>query len=222
MQHGNAKRIGIFGGSFDPVHNGHLEIAKACQSQARLDSIWFVPTAHQPLKPGGPIAPSDDRLAMLQRAIAGRREWEISTIELDRGGVSYTCDTLAEMHRRQPDADLFFLLGADSLAEFTQWRKPVDVCRLATLLIVRRPESPPPDLPRLAEFAKKEGLNSIRAEEVAMPETPISSSELRQAIARGDEQWKDWTPPAVAQLITERNLYGPAEGSPAGKPDAAK
>ena len=87
-------RVGIFGGSFDPVHCGHLELGRCCRDQAQLDRIWFVPAAHQPFKPDGPFAANADRLTMLNLAIEGEKGFEISTLELDRGGMSYTVDTL--------------------------------------------------------------------------------------------------------------------------------
>jgi len=183
-------RLGIFGGSFDPVHRGHLVLADCCLEQAQLDAIWFVPAAEQPLKPQGPRASAAHRLAMLERALASRDEFQVSTIELERGGVSYTVDTLEAIHDQQPSAELFFLMGADSLAELPRWHRAAEVCQLATPLIVRRAgaEVPPDFL------------------QVEMPATPVSSSQIRELIAEG-KSWKELVPPAIAEYINKHNLY---------------
>ena len=131
-------RIGVFGGSFDPVHLGHLLLAECCWRQAALDRVLFVPAAQQPHKPQAPRGGDADRVAMLRLAIAGRPEFDVSTIEIDRGGVSYTVDTLRALRAAEPDAELFFLMGADSLADLPQWREPAAICELATPLVVRR------------------------------------------------------------------------------------
>ncbi len=115
-------RLGIFGGSFDPSHNGHLRLAECCAEQAGLDAVWFVPAGVSPFKPHGPVASCADRLAMLRLAVEGLAGREISTLEIDRGGISYTADTLRQIHAARPDARLFFLMGADSLHDLPEWR----------------------------------------------------------------------------------------------------
>ncbi|MEN0111436.1 MAG: nicotinate (nicotinamide) nucleotide adenylyltransferase, partial [Planctomycetota bacterium] len=125
-------RLGVFGGSFDPVHIGHVRLARACRDQASLDRVWFVPAATQPHKPGGPVASGEDRLAMLRLALADEPGLEASPIELDRGGVSYTVETLRAIAESQPAAELFFLMGADTLRDLPNWREPGEVLRLAT------------------------------------------------------------------------------------------
>ena len=199
-------RIGLFGGSFDPVHRGHLLLAECCWRQARLDRVEFLPTAQQPLKPRGPVASEADRAAMLGLAIADRPEFALSLIEIERGGVSYTVDTLRQLRDERPDAELFFLMGADSLADFPTWREPAAICELATPLVVRRAGTPPPDFDALAAFVSTERLAAIRAHEVEMPATPISSSNIRRLIAeRG--AWQSLVPENVAAYIEERGLY---------------
>jgi nicotinate-nucleotide adenylyltransferase len=199
-------RIGILGGSFDPVHVGHLRLADSCWSQASLDRVEFTPTARQPLKPGGPEAADADRVAMLRLAIDGRAEFAVSTIEIDRGGFSYTIDTLRHLHAAQPASELYFLMGADSLADFPHWRDPAEICRLATPLVVRRAGSPEPVFDALRPFMSVTRLAQIRAAQIEMPATPISSSEIRQLIASGGE-WKSLVPAPVAEFIVERRLY---------------
>src|SRR5947207_5553979 len=113
-------RLGIFGGSFDPVHNAHLALARACQRQATLDEVWFTPTAIQPLKHQGPRATNSQRVEMLRLAIGDEPSWRGCTIEIDRGGFSYTDDTLRQIHEQLPDVDLFFLIGADALQDVSK------------------------------------------------------------------------------------------------------
>ena len=199
-------RLGIFGGSFDPVHNGHMLLADCCLSQAALDEIWFVPTAHQPLKPAGPVASNAHRLAMLQHACADQAAFKISRIEIDRGGVSYSIDTLEGIHAELPEAELFFLMGADSLADLPEWHRPGDICRLATPLVVHRAETARPDLRVLHEFVSADRLQQIREYQIEMPPTAISSSEIRELIASGGE-WQEFVPPGVANYIREHQLY---------------
>lgn len=199
-------RIGLFGGSFDPVHRGHLLLAECCWRQAQLDRVEFVPTAQQPLKPRGPVASEMDRAAMLRLAIADRLEFALSLIEIERGGVSYTIDTLRQFRSKWSDAELFFLMGADSLADFPTWREPATICELATPLVVRRAGNPPPNFDALASLVAAERLAEIRSLEVEMPATPISSSEIRRLIAAGRE-WQSFVPERVAAYIAENGLY---------------
>jgi nicotinate-nucleotide adenylyltransferase len=199
-------RIGLFGGSFDPVHRGHLLLAECCWRQALLDRVEFLPTAQQPLKPRGPVANEADRAAMLRLAIADRPEFALSLIEIERGGVSYTVDTLRQLRDERPDAELFFLMGADSLADLPTWREPAAICELATPLVVRRAGTPTPAFDGLAKLVSAERLAAIRAHEVEMPATPISSSNIRQLIAEGGA-WQSLVPERVAEYIDERGLY---------------
>lgn len=199
-------RLGLFGGSFDPVHNGHLALADSCADQASLNEVWLMPTAHQPLKPPGPRASDADRLAMLRLALADRPRLKVSQLEIDRGGVSYTVDTLAEVHAQFPEAQLYFLMGADSLADFPRWHQPGKICELATPLVVRRAGSPAPDFNVLNSLVSPEQLDVIRESQVEMPAVPISSSQIRQLIAEGRD-WKVLLPPAVADYIGEQHLY---------------
>jgi len=199
-------RVGIFGGSFDPVHRGHLVLANCCLEQAELDAVWFVPAAEQPLKPNGPRASGTRRLAMLELAVEDCAEFSVSTTELDRGGVSYTVDTLESLCEEEPTAELFFLTGADSLAELPRWHRAAEVCKLATPLIVHRAGAEAPDFRILHNFLSAEQANKIEQLQVEMPATPISSSQIRQLIAAG-EAWDEMVVPKVAEYIREHALY---------------
>jgi nicotinate-nucleotide adenylyltransferase len=202
----SAMRIGVFGGSFDPVHRGHVLLAECCRVQAALDRVLFVPTARQPHKPHSPRASNADRLAMLELAIAGRPEFTASPLELERGGVSYTVDTLRAISAQNPGAKLYLLLGADSLADLPTWREPTVICALATPLAVSRPGWAAPNVDALEGITSPERLEEARALRVEMPATPISSSGIQRVIANGGE-WQSLVPPAVAEYIVTRGLY---------------
>lgn len=189
----DAQRIGLFGGSFDPVHNGHLALAEACREQAGLDAIWFVPTATQPHKPHGPVAGDEERVAMLR--LAGV---EVSMIEIERGGVSYTVDTLRSLNEAHPTVEWFLLMGADTLLDLPNWREPLEVIRLAKPLVVGRPGS--------ANVALPELLGKVGYETIDMPPAAISSSEMRRRVAAG-QSIEGLTPSAVVDFIRERGLY---------------
>jgi nicotinate-nucleotide adenylyltransferase len=203
-------RIGVFGGTFDPVHVGHLRLAECCQRQGRLDEVWFVPANRQPHKPDGPAASGDDRAAMLRLATGGAPGQVVWTGELERGGTSYTVDTLREIAAREPGAELFFLMGADSLADLPHWREARAVCELAVPLVVRRAGRPEPDFDVLAGLVSAARLAEFRAAQVEMPETPISSSDIRRLVAEGGN-WRELVPPLVADYIGQRGLYARLE-----------
>ena len=195
-------RLGIFGGSFDPVHNAHLAIARACQRQARLDEVWFTPTAIQPLKQKGPRATDGRRLEMLRLAIQNEPSWRVCTIEIDRGGFSYTVDTLRQIHEGLPDTDLFFPIGADALQDVAKWREPREIFRMATPLVVCRPVQPVPDFDQLKLLC----TTDTQPQSIEMPVTDVSSSEIRRRVAAG-EPIDNLVPDAVAEFITQHRLY---------------
>ncbi len=222
-------RLGIFGGSFDPVHNAHLELARAAQRQAALDEVWFTPAAVQPLKHQGPHATDDQRLAMLRLATSAEPTWHICPLEIDRGGMSYTVDTLQQIHADRPADELFFLLGADALDDVAQWRGPDEIVRLATLLVARRADGPAPDFAFLESVATRRVGTAHQADQrdagssggrcppykpqaIDMPPMQTSSSEVRRRLAAGATV-NDLVPPAVAQYIAQRGLYCAASAS---------
>lgn len=205
-------RLGIFGGSFDPVHNGHLALARACQAQAVLDEIWFTPTAIQPLKRGGAHATSAERVEMLRLTIESEADgptdsgrpanWSVCTLEIDRRGFSYTVDTLRQIRAELPGAELFSLLGADTLRDVPRWYQPAEIFRLATPLVVARAEQPEPDLAPLGLLCPAEHQPLL----VEMPAVPVSSTEIRRRI-RDRQPIDDLVPAAVAEYIKSRRLY---------------
>jgi len=195
-------RLGIFGGSFDPVHNGHLALTRACQQQAALDEVWFTPTAIQPLKRGGPHASDAERVEMLRLAIEDEATWRVCTLEIDRGGPSYTVESLRQIHVELPEASLFFMLGADALHDVPHWREPAELFRLASPLVVRRAGQVEPDLTTLATLCSTNNQPRL----VEMPAIDISSTTIRRRVA-SNEPIEDVVPPAVARYISEHRLY---------------
>jgi nicotinate-nucleotide adenylyltransferase len=175
---------------------------RACQKQAGLDKVWFTPAAVQPLKQSGPQAADEDRLAMLRLAIEGQPNWRICTLEIDRGGVSYTIDTLRQIQAERPRDELFLLLGSDAVADVPHWRAPTDIFRLARPLVVRRAGEPEPDLVALGKLCPA----SSPPVEIEMPPLDISSREIRRRAAAG-EAIDDLVPRAVADLVSARLLY---------------
>jgi nicotinate-nucleotide adenylyltransferase len=199
-------RVGIFGGSFDPVHYGHLLLAESCREQCRLDQVWFMPAAVPPHKRDRDLTTAVHRVEMLRRAMTGIEHFHVSTLEIDRGGVSYTVDTLSELQRQNPDAEWFLLMGADSLQDLATWREPGRICQLAIPVAVRRVGSPEPDLAVLAGAVEAKRLRAIQEQQVEMPVVGFSSSNLRARIA-GGRSVRFQTPETVQQYIGAHGLY---------------
>src|SRR5436309_8138242 len=179
-------RLGLFGGSFDPVHYGHLLLAECCRETLRLDEVWLVPTAIPPHTQTQQRAAAKHRLQMIELALAGHEQILASSLEIDRGGVSYTVDTLAAVRQSHSTATLFFLMGADSLHDLPTWREPARICELAIPAVVRRGGSPEPDFSVLSPLVSAERLIDIRAAQVEMPLIELSSTELRERAASGN------------------------------------
>ncbi len=199
-------RLGVFGGSFDPVHLGHLLLAETCREQCQLNSVWFLPAAVAPHKQGADAAPAKHRLAMLELALAGNSAMIVSPLEIDRGGISYTVDTLREIQRGEPAAELFLLLGADSLPELPSWYQAETICQLALPVVVRRPFAPEPDFQVLADLSTSQRLDEIRRRQVESPMIDVSSSEIRRRVSRG-QSIRYRTPRAVEKYIETNGLY---------------
>lgn len=198
-------RLGVFGGSFDPVHNGHLGLARLCLEHAQLDAVWFVPAACQPHKPSGPVASDADRIEMLRLATADEPRFRVSAVEIDRGGVSYTVDTLRTIAAERPDDELFFLMGADTLRDFHLWHAPDEVLRLATPVVVHRAGEPEPDWESFARFAGDECCSVARRLAIEATPSDVSSREIRALVARGGTSSD--VPAAVRDFIIDRRLY---------------
>ena len=201
-------RLGMFGGSFDPVHYGHLLLAECCREACSLDEVWLVPAAVPPHKSDRELAAAKHRLEMLELALAGNERLRPSAIEINRGGVSYTVDTLGAIRSERPEAELFLLMGADSLRDLPTWREPQRICELATPVVVRRSGAPQPDLAVLRQFMPSERINTVRGLMVEMPIIELSSTDLRERAAAG-RSLRYRTPRAVEKYIETHGLYKP-------------
>jgi nicotinate-nucleotide adenylyltransferase len=199
-------RLGIYGGSFDPVHYGHLLLAECCREALRLDEVWLIPAAVPPHKQERQRASARARLEMLELALAGHEQLRASAIEIDRGGVSYTVETLAAIRQQRPKATLFLLMGADSLQDLPTWREPARICDLALPVAVCRGGSKPPDFSVLAPLVSAGQLEEIEAAQVRMPLIELSSTELRQRAGAG-LSLRFRTPRAVEKYIEAQRLY---------------
>ncbi len=199
-------KLGIFGGSFDPIHYGHLLLAETCREQCRLDRVLIVPAAVPPHKRSRALSSGRDRVEMVRLAIGGHEQLAVSTIEIDRGGVSYTVDTLTALAEQQPGSSLFFLMGADSLKDLPTWREPQRLCELAVPLVVRRAGSPEPDFSAISHLVTAARLEEIREHQVEMPIIELSSTEIRQRVAAG-QSIRYRTPRAVEKFIEANGLY---------------
>ena len=198
--------LALFGGSFNPPHVGHLAVAEACAEGAALDRVLWTPAATPPHKQRHPaLASAADRLALVQAAVAGNGRFEASDVEVERGGTSYTVDTLRALAERHPGADLALILGADSLAGFASWREPRAILALARLVVYGRPGADPGDVP---------GWVTDRVTRVEGPLIDLSSTEIRARIRAG-RTVRYLVPDAVRAEIAARGLYGAA---PPGRP----
>ncbi len=202
----NPAAIGVFGGSFDPVHLGHLWIAEAALEHLPVDHVRWIPAATSPLKQSGPMASDGQRWAMLRLVLSGQSGHMIDTHELDRDGISYTVDTLEYLGQSFPDQRLFLIVGADSLASFAQWKEPQRLLQQCTLAVVRRGGMPPPNYDILNEFASPEKVKECRDAEITMPQIEISSSDLRQRVSDA-RSIRFHVPHAVAAYIDNQKLY---------------
>jgi nicotinate-nucleotide adenylyltransferase len=212
-------RLGIFGGSFNPVHYGHVLLAECCREACRLDEVWLVPAATAPHKQGRQLAPGKARMEMLELALAGSEQLRPSSIELDRGGVSYTVETLSQLRAERPGDELFLLMGADSLGDLATWREPQQICGLALPIVVRRAGSPPPNLDLLAAFVEPDRLTEIARWQVEMPIIELSSTDLRSRAATG-KSLRYRTPRAVEKYIETHRLYCQESGARSQEPGA--
>ncbi len=194
-------RLGVLGGTFDPVHLGHLILGEAARQELALDRVVFVP-AGQPWRKGGrEISPGADRLQMLRLATAGNPAFEVSILEIDRPGPSYTEVTLEALQDENPGAELFFILGGDALTDFPHWHDPQRIAELATLAVAERGDE------ALAGEAEV-GLPGVHARlcHLRMPRVDINATAIREN-GREGRSIRYLVPDAVAAYIEERGLY---------------
>jgi nicotinate-nucleotide adenylyltransferase len=196
-------RLGILGGSFNPIHHGHLFTAEAAAAAFDLEQVLLVPAHQSPFKPVAEAAAAD-RLQMVRLAAAENPRLRVSTVDLDRPPPSYSADTVALLGARYTSADLFLILGADALQDFLEWREPQRLLDLCRLIVVSRPGYPleiPPDV------ARGLGGRSARIMLLTIPQLEISSTDLRGRFRRG-EPVRYLLPDAVERYVREQRLYG--------------
>jgi len=204
-------RLGIFGGTFDPPHVGHLLAASDAIEHLALDRLVFVPVATQPLKTSRTTAPAVDRLAMVRLTAGNDPRLGTDSVELDRDGLSYTVDTLREFARRSPSAERFFLVGADVLSTFAEWRDPHVVLDLATLAVLTRraePGAPTTGLGR-PDRSNEGDLSTMLAQRSTVVPTrrvDVSSTEIRARVRSG-RSIHGFVTEAVAEYIGSHGLY---------------
>jgi nicotinate-nucleotide adenylyltransferase len=189
----------LFGGSFDPPHAAHLALATLARDHLRLDTLFVVPTGDPWQKPGRRLAPAEHRLAMARLAFEGEPRLVVDRLELDRQGPSYTLDTLQALQARHPGADWFLVIGQDQYANFDtwhDWQRLLSMCTLAVAARQGQAPSPPPALQALPH----------RMAVLPLPEMPVSATDLRARLARG-EAVTPMVAPAVAGYIAQHNLY---------------
>jgi nicotinate-nucleotide adenylyltransferase len=199
-------RVGIFGGTFDPVHTGHLLLAEQGREQGRLDEVWFVPAAHPPHKDEPALTRFDQRVEMLALAIAGNSAFRIEELEKERPGPSYTVDTLAELRRRHPSHEFLLLVGSDTLVDLPNWYHPLRVLEQAGLLVMARPGSAVLTAGELRARLRAPESLPLRLQVVEMPQIDISSRDLRRRAAAG-RSLRYFLPRAVECYIHEKRLY---------------
>ena len=198
-------RIGIFGGTFDPIHYAHLLLADIACEQLRLDGVRFVVAAQSPLKPRPPID-AKHRLEMVRLATGGDARFSVDDQEIRRQGVSYTVETLRAVRAELPQAELFLLVGADSLHQFASWREPGSILELATLAAAYRGGFVLPNFEAIEHVATAEQLDRCKDSVIHMPQIELSGSEIRARIAAG-QSIRYRTPAAVAAYIAAQGLY---------------
>jgi len=188
-------KLGILGGSFDPIHLGHLLVAQAAMEELGLDRLFFIPAAQSPFKPENQPAPATVRLQLLRLALAGKSDCQLDDQEIRRGGVSYTVDTLRAYANRFPEAKLFYLIGADNISKLNEWREPDELAKLAEFVAIPRPGE------SVAAFPKPFRGRTLKGFPLG-----VSSSQIRARVKAG-LTIENLVPPAVADAIRTVKLY---------------
>ncbi|MFC0547636.1 nicotinate-nucleotide adenylyltransferase [Kutzneria chonburiensis] len=190
------RRVGVMGGTFDPIHHGHLVAASEVQAKFELDEVIFVPTGQPWQKSGRGVSPAEDRYLMTVIATASNPRFSVSRVDIDRGGPTYTADTLADLADRFPDDDLFFITGADALSQIVSWKRVDELFTRAHFIGVTRPGF------RLDGHHLPAGSVSL----IEVPAMAISSTACRDRVCAGQPVWY-LVPDGVVQYISKRGLY---------------
>ena len=199
------KRIGIMGGTFNPIHRGHLALARAAQQEFALDRVIFIPSGNPPHKAAGEVIDKEDRFRMVKLVIRGIPGFTASRLELDRPGYSYAVDTFAALKRKYgQSAKLFYIMGLDSINEILDWKKPLELFRLCEFIVGTRPGTKIRTFRRLVKFPPlQKEVDKIHLMELR---ENISASEIRERLKAGKAVGK-LVPPAVENYIRKKKLY---------------
>lgn len=197
------RSIALFGGTFNPVHQGHLYFARACLEHFPFEELWLMPACLPPHKAAEDLASERDRLEMLRLGISGESRMRVSDVEYRLGGKSYTIYTLEQLSREEPDAEFTLLIGSDMLLSFDRWFRWEEILRYARLLAAAREEG---DLPLLQKKRDSFGSLAGRITIAEIPVLPLSSTEVREAVRAGKD-CRPLLPGAVADYIREKGLY---------------
>ena len=193
------RRVGVMGGTFDPIHHGHLVAASEVRARFDLDEVVFVPTSEPWQKAERQVAPAEHRYLMTVIATAANPHFNVSRVDIQRGGPTYTIDTLRDLHASIADAELYFITGADALAQILSWRDHAELFELAHFVGVTRPGHPM--TPELVE-----GLPEDRVTLMEIPALAISSTDCRNRVKAGEPVWY-LVPDGVVQYISKHGLY---------------
>ncbi|UCD09662.1 MAG: nicotinate-nucleotide adenylyltransferase [Dehalococcoidales bacterium] len=197
-------KTGILGGTFDPVHNAHLMIAAEALNRLKLDEVLFIPTSHTPLKEDAVITPVEHRVKMLELAIVDNPAFRLSSIEIDRAGISYTVDTIVGLKQTLGDESvLYFITGLDSLETLPQWKDPGKIVKMCRLVTVTRPGYYVPDVNELEKDVPGISENLVIIDD---PAPDISATDIRKRVAAG-MSISDLVPAAVEEYIMQKGLY---------------
>ncbi len=192
--------IGLFGGSFNPPHVAHLIVAEIAQDQFGFEEVWWIPNATPPHKSHDELAPVDHRLAMTRRVVADNPTFRVSTIEIERDGVSYTVETVRALQEEHPDTDFALLLGSDSLDHFGEWHRPDEIAERVPLVVYKRPGV-------IEQVSEPRFANRVRF--VSAPVMEVSGTEIRSR-RRAGRSIRYLVPETVRSYIQEQNLYPPS------------
>lgn len=198
--------IALFGGTFNPVHLGHVAIARAAVAELRLEKLILIPSARPPHKTGRLLAPDDHRLAMCRLAVADDPRIEVSDVELQSEGPSYTVRTLRRFREQYGEAEIIFLVGADMLRDFHLWQDFEEIVQLARIVTMPRPGVHLGDLAELRRALGDEAVKRLLADLLATPLVDISSTEIRRRV-KASRPIDDMVPPEVALYIADHQLY---------------
>lgn len=213
MDSASKQKIGIFGGTFDPVHLGHLILAEQCREQAKLDTVLFIPSARPPHKPDRVLTPFNRRVEMLKLAVVGHTSFRVDEMEDERPGPSYTVDTLAILHEREPATEFHLILGSDCLPYLNSWKEPARILSMAGLLLVPRPAWPVWPIEHLRAALHLPADVALRHQIIHAPQIEIASSDLRRRLGEG-MSIRYMVPRAVECYVETHRLYGTGSKTP--------